>query len=111
MPAVVIDRVARHNHNPPGPCQNGARSGPRPFADLQALEAAAAGWPLRNGCGPASDGALGFQGFDLGNFPPGCHAGVGGCKLGLSEQTNQWHAPSSDRVKRGVPCLLTALSA
>jgi len=71
MPPLVIDVFRAQQPHPPGPCRNGAESGPGLSADLQALEAALlAGAEKRPPGRRAQAAQLGFRGLNLGIFPP-----------------------------------------
>jgi len=101
--AVVID-VLRATTTIAWALQNGAEA-VQAFADLQALEAAAAGWPAEKRLRAGERGGTRVQGFDLGNSPLAVTPElVGGKRIFLSTTNG---TRSLDRVS-GVPLLLTA---
>jgi len=95
-------RVARHNHIA-WALQNGAEA-VQAFADLQALEAAAAGCRLRNGCAAGERGGTRVQRGLIWVIPPWLSTPSWWVANGSSEH-HQWHASLDGH---GVPLLLTA---
>ncbi|MEB3322588.1 MAG: 2-phosphosulfolactate phosphatase family protein [Synechococcaceae cyanobacterium] len=101
--SVVID-VLRATPTIAWALQNGAEA-VQAFADLGALEAAAAAWPAERRLRAGERGGRRVEGYELGNSPVAVTPErVGGHRLFLSTTNG---TRSLDRV-RGVPLLVTA---